>query len=99
VASDQGLKYNYVLDGNDEVRYRRVATGPLQEDGLRVIAEGPGPSDRGVGGGLQQLHPGTKVRAESVAMPTIGPVPPEHSSPPSPGPGNAPARKASTTKG
>src|SRR5205807_671441 len=35
IASDQGLKYVYVLDSENKVQYRRVTTGALQEDGLR----------------------------------------------------------------
>jgi len=39
LGSDQGLKYVYVLDAEDKAQYRRVETGPLQADGLRVIEE------------------------------------------------------------
>ena len=48
VQSDQGMKYVYVVDKNT-VQYRRVTTGSLQEDGLRVITEGlkPGRAGRG----------------------------------------------------
>ena len=41
VNSDQGQKYVYVLDDKDEVQYRRVVTGPLQGDGLRVEVASP----------------------------------------------------------
>jgi RND family efflux transporter MFP subunit len=37
IGSDQGLKYVYVVDSQNKVQYRRVITGALQEDGLRVI--------------------------------------------------------------
>jgi multidrug efflux system membrane fusion protein len=45
VGSDQGLKFLYVLDRDNKVQYRRVSTGALQDNGLRVI-EGAG--DRGI---------------------------------------------------
>ena len=113
VASDQGLKCVYVLDAKDEVQYRRVTTGPLQEDGLRVVLGGLEAGDRVVVGGLQQLRPRMGVRAEPVAMPTIGPAAPAEAPPPggSPAPegeetkaappphGDAATTKAATTKG
>ena len=46
IGSDQGLKYVYVVDGENKVQYRRVTTGPLQDNGLRVIAQGVEPGDR-----------------------------------------------------
>jgi multidrug efflux system membrane fusion protein len=39
LGSDQGLKFVYVLDRDNKAQYRRVRTGPLQDDGLRVIEE------------------------------------------------------------
>ena len=52
VGSDQGLKYVYVLDAENKVQYRRVTTGPLQDDGLRVIEQGLKPDDWVVVGGI-----------------------------------------------
>ena len=41
IASDrEGRKYVYVLDADNKVQTRRITTGALQEDGLRVIEEG-----------------------------------------------------------
>ncbi len=37
IASDQGLKYVYVLDAENKAQYRRITTGALQQDGLRVV--------------------------------------------------------------
>ncbi len=104
VSSDQGLKYVYVLDDKDEVQYRRVETGPLQEDGLRVIRQGLNPGDRVVVGGLQQVRPRMKVRPEPVPMPSLAapgsepepvatPKPQAPSQPPSPTSPAAPAKK------
>ena len=51
IQSDQGLKYVYVVDTDtNKVQYRRVSTGALQEDGLRVV-EGVGLDEWVVVGG------------------------------------------------
>lgn len=73
IGSDQGLKFLYVLDAKNKVQYRRITTGALQEDGLRVIEEGLRPDDLVVVGGLQQVRPGTTARPERITMPTYGP--------------------------
>jgi multidrug efflux system membrane fusion protein len=71
VASDQGLKYVYVVDAEDTAQYRRVTLGAVQEDGLRVIADGLKPDDRVVVGGLLQVRPRMKVRPQDVPMPSL----------------------------
>jgi multidrug efflux system membrane fusion protein len=77
VGSDQGLKYVYVLDAKNTVQYRRVTTGALQEDGLRVIEdsvkpdEGVKPNEPVVVGGLQQVRPQMVVKPELGPMPTL----------------------------
>ncbi len=73
IGSDQGTKFVYVLDAKDVVQTRRVKTGSLQEDGLRVIDEGLSPDDRVVVGALQQVRPRLLVEPEPIAMPI--PVP------------------------
>ena len=40
IGSDQGLKYVYVVDAQSKIQYRRVTTGSLESDGLRVITKG-----------------------------------------------------------
>ena len=40
IGSDQGLKYVYVVGGDHKIEYRRITTGALQEDGLRVVLTG-----------------------------------------------------------
>jgi multidrug efflux system membrane fusion protein len=72
IGSDQGLRYVYVLDDQNRVQYRRVETGALQEDGLRVISKGIEANDRVVIGGLQQVQPKMVVKPEERAMPTFG---------------------------
>lgn len=72
IASDQGLKYVYVLDADKKVQYRRVRIGALQEDGLRVVEDGLKPDDRVVVGGLQQVRPQMVVQPEPIVMPSLG---------------------------
>ena len=74
IGSDQGLKYVYVLDAENKVQYRRVTTGALEEDGLRVIAEGLKADDRVVVGSLQQVRLHAEVKPEPIAMPSLAPV-------------------------
>jgi multidrug efflux system membrane fusion protein len=71
VASDQGLKYVYVVDAKNDVQYRRVTTGPLQDDGLRVIVKGLEQGDWVVVGGLQQVRPRMQVQPERMPMPSL----------------------------
>jgi multidrug efflux system membrane fusion protein len=73
VGSDQGLKYVYVVDAENKIQYRRVTTGPLQDNGLRVIESGLQPEDWVVVGALQQVRPKMEVRPDQTAMPTLGP--------------------------
>jgi multidrug efflux system membrane fusion protein len=85
IGSDQGLKFVYVVDGENKVQYRRVKTGPLQEDGLRVLeAYKPGtdkepetgvkPDEWVVVGGLPQLRPRLEIQPDKLAvMPTTLP--------------------------
>ena len=72
VGSDQGLKFVYVLDKDNKAQYRRVSTGPLQDDGLRVIENGLQKDDRVVTGGLQQVRPAMEVSPDETPMPTVG---------------------------
>jgi multidrug efflux system membrane fusion protein len=76
LGSDQGLKYLYVIDAQSKVQYRRVETGPLQDDGLRVIEKGLSPDEWVVVGAIQQLRPGVPVEPDRVPMPSPGAPPP-----------------------
>jgi multidrug efflux system membrane fusion protein len=71
VGSDQGLKYVYVLDAQNKVQYRRVTTGSLENNGLRVIQSGLKPDDSVVVGSLPQLRPRMQVQPDRVPMPTL----------------------------
>jgi membrane fusion protein, multidrug efflux system len=72
IGSDQGLKFVYVVDSNNIIQYRRVTTGALQSDGLRVI-KGVEPGEWVVVGALPQIRPRMQVETEKIAMPTLGP--------------------------
>ncbi len=78
ISSDQGLKYVYVVDNENQFHYRRIATGALQDDGLRVVTEGLKPDEWIVVRGLQQIQqilqsrPPVKYRTEQIPMPTLG---------------------------
>jgi multidrug efflux system membrane fusion protein len=78
ISSDQGQKYVYVVDASNVVQYRRVTTGPLQPDGLRVILpgtkpdEGLKPKDWVVVGGLLQIRQKMKIQPDQLdRMPTL----------------------------
>jgi multidrug efflux system membrane fusion protein len=72
IGSDQGIKYVYVVDDKNRVELRRVQTGALQDDGLRVISSGLTAGEWVVVGGLQQVRPHLEVQTEKVAMPSLG---------------------------
>jgi multidrug efflux system membrane fusion protein len=72
LSSDQGIKYLYVLDKDNKAQYRKVTTGPLQPDGLRVIESGVEKGDWVVVSGLQQVRPQMVITPDRQPMPTIG---------------------------
>lgn len=53
LGSDQGQRFVYLVNENDEVVYRRVRIGLLKK-GRRVIEEGMAPTDRVIVSGLQR---------------------------------------------
>ncbi len=69
IGSDLERKYVYIVDAENKVQHRRVTTGPLQPDGLRVISEGLKPDDRVVIGRLSVLQMGMIVRPQAAEMP------------------------------
>ncbi len=91
IGSDQGLKYVYVVDAQNKAQQRRVTTGSLQEDGLRVITDGLKPDDRVVVGALLQVRPRMEVRVEPIPMPTLTQPPTGDRAPAEPPRGNPPA--------
>jgi multidrug efflux system membrane fusion protein len=71
LMSDQGLKYVYVVNADNQVEYRRVTAGAIQDDGLRVIDQGLKTDDWVVIGGLAQVRPRLKVQPERMPMPSV----------------------------
>jgi len=83
LATDQGQKYVLVVDDKNIVQQRRVQTGRLEADGLRVISDGLKAGERVIISGLQLVRPRTEVQVEMQPMPTI-PVPARAGKPPEP---------------
>jgi multidrug efflux system membrane fusion protein len=73
IASDQGVKYVYVVGPDGKVENRRITTGALQDDGLRVVEEGLKGDEWVVVGGLQQVRPLMPATPERIAMPSFVP--------------------------
>ena len=72
IQSDQGLKYVYVLDAQNKAQTRSVTTGPLQDDGLRVVEGEIKPDDWVVVGAIQQVRAQMEVKPDQRPMPTLG---------------------------
>jgi multidrug efflux system membrane fusion protein len=75
LSTDQGQKFVYVVNEKDEVIYRPVKAGTLNQ-GKRVIEDGLQPSDRVIVSGQQRVRAGVKVtpkKAEPVPKPAAPP--------------------------
>jgi RND family efflux transporter MFP subunit len=70
LGRDQAQKFVYVINDKDEVLYRPVKIGRL-ENGLRVITEGLAMGEKVVVSGLQRIRPGIKVEPKLVDMPKL----------------------------
>jgi multidrug efflux system membrane fusion protein len=68
LGTDQGRKFVMVVDAENTVKSVSVTTGPLQDDGLRVIEEGLNENDRVIVNGLQFVRPKSVVKVEEVPM-------------------------------
>ena len=71
IQSDQGHKYLYVIDAENKAQSRRISTGALQEDGLRVVTAGLKKEDRVVVGAFLQVHPHGEVKIAETKMPSF----------------------------
>lgn len=98
IGSDQGLKYAYVVDAENKVQYRRITTGALENDGLRVVEEGIKPDDWVIVGALLQVRPQMEVKTDRIPMPTLGPSAEGQSAPTSATEPQAPAANANEKK-
>ena len=65
LGTDQGKKFLYVVNDKNEIVYRPVKIGSLNE-GKRVIEEGLAPGERVIVSGLQRVRPGVKVEPKSM---------------------------------
>jgi len=66
VGADQGQRFVFVLNDQDEAQYRRVTLG-AQEGRLRVVEDGVRPGERVVVSGLQRVRAGLKVTPRTAA--------------------------------
>jgi len=66
--TDQSSKTLMVVQGDGTVVPKQVETGPLEDDGMRVITRGLLPTDRVVINGLMRLRPGLKVEAHLAPL-------------------------------
>jgi multidrug efflux system membrane fusion protein len=71
ITSDQGNKYVYVLGKDNKVETKKITTGALRDDKLRVIEKGLDANDWVVIGSLQQIRPRMVIQPEQVTMPTL----------------------------
>jgi RND family efflux transporter MFP subunit len=67
IGTDQGQKYLLVVNAKNEVEYRPVKLGKL-ENGLRVIEEGLQGGEQVIVIGLQRARPGKTVEPKAVDM-------------------------------
>ncbi len=67
LGSDQGQRYLLTVNPKQEVEYRAVSVGTLQ-NGLRVITQGIGENDWVIVRGIQRVRPGATVTAQRVEM-------------------------------
>jgi RND family efflux transporter MFP subunit len=66
LGTDQGQKFVYVIDADNNAQYRRVEVGKLQ-NGQRVVRKGVAEGERVVVSGLQRVRPGAPVTAKAEA--------------------------------
>jgi len=67
VGTDQGQKFVFVVNDQDEVEYRTVKLGPFI-DGLRVVREGIQSNNWVVVNGLLSIHTGSKVNPKRAPL-------------------------------
>jgi membrane fusion protein, multidrug efflux system len=67
VGTDQGQRFVWAVNQDDQVAYRQVTPGALVGQ-LRVIREGLQPGDWVVTEGMQKLKPAMKVKPERISL-------------------------------
>ncbi|MBP2831038.1 efflux RND transporter periplasmic adaptor subunit [Aquimarina sp. U1-2] len=68
IATNQSVRYVYVLDENDTVQTRNVTLGPLHTNGLRIVRDGLQDTDRLVLNNIQKIRPSVVVDPTLVAI-------------------------------
>jgi multidrug efflux pump subunit AcrA (membrane-fusion protein) len=68
IGTDQGQKFVYVVDAQNQVNYRRIQVGRIQ-NGLRAIRSGLSQDEKIIVTGLQRVREGVKVTPKDVDMP------------------------------
>ncbi len=74
VGTDQGQKFVYVLNEKNEVVYRPVTLGAVQ-NGLRVVESGLNARERLIINGLQRVRPGLEVKPIEGTIQSSAPAP------------------------
>ncbi len=72
LGTDQGQKFVLVVNDQNVVEKRFVKPGALQDDGLRVIADGLKSGEWIVVNGLQRARPSKPVTPQRAEMPVTG---------------------------
>ncbi len=72
IATNQNVKYVYVVNAEDKVEVRDVTLGE-EHDGLQEIAKGLRPEDHVIVNGLQHVKAGAEVKPKLVPMPVPKP--------------------------
>lgn len=67
IGTDQSHKFVFVVGADGKAEYREVKLGPVV-DGLRVVRAGLKPGEKIVVNGLQRVHPGAPITAQTVPM-------------------------------
>jgi RND family efflux transporter MFP subunit len=67
IGTDQSQKFVFVVDAQNQVQYRTVKIGRL-DDGLRIVLDGLSPGEKVIVNGLQRVRPGMQVTPDFVAM-------------------------------
>ncbi len=67
IGTDQDRKFVFVVTNDGKAEYRPITLGPVV-DGLRVVRSGLKPGERIVVDGLQRVHAGAPVTAQTAAM-------------------------------
>ena len=61
IGTDQTGKFIYVVNGNNEVEYRRIETGSIIDDTLRLVTAGLAPGERYVTKALLKVRNGMTI--------------------------------------